>query len=87
MHSALRETHKLPWDIYERALTWFFDTDEYQLWLDTNRTWQLRCIGAPGTGKVLTPSPRIILVIYGPAFPGFGSDDSGGVISNTFPRR
>lgn len=52
MHPALRERCALPVDLYDKALSWYFDSEEFNCWLKKDRTWHLRCPGGPGSGKV-----------------------------------
>lgn len=39
-------------DIYPALFDWFFQTDQFQRWYDSESTWQLHCVGGPGAGKV-----------------------------------
>ncbi|KKY20341.1 putative tol protein [Diplodia seriata] len=43
MHAALSETAALPLDLYEKALSWYFDSEEFKCWVKKDRTWHLRC--------------------------------------------
>lgn len=38
--------------IYEDVFTEWFASEQYQFWKRDDITWQLRCIGSPGSGKV-----------------------------------
>ncbi|OJD30377.1 heterokaryon incompatibility protein [Diplodia corticola] len=51
MHAAFSESAALPVDLYEPALSWYFDTEEFDCWVKKDRTWHLRCVGGPGSGK------------------------------------
>ena len=52
-HPALSESHHLSSDIYPALFNWFFASREFNRWSSRESTWQLHCIGGPGSGKVL----------------------------------
>lgn len=52
-HSALNEKHELTPDIYEPLFDWIFQDERFRCWQLDESKWQLRCVGAPGSGKVI----------------------------------
>lgn len=43
---------KVSTDVFPSLLEWVFDCEAFQRWHRGNGTWQLHCIGGPGSGKV-----------------------------------
>ena len=39
-------------DIHPGIFDWFFDSEEYSSWYQSESIWQLHCVGGPGSGKV-----------------------------------
>ncbi|KAH7036328.1 hypothetical protein B0J12DRAFT_789052 [Macrophomina phaseolina] len=50
-HLALSERHELTPDIYAPLFDWIFRNKRFQCWQLGESRWQLRCVGAPGSGK------------------------------------
>jgi hypothetical protein len=46
------ETLTIDLDTDEELFSWFFGGDEYKQWRRDESSWQLRCTGSPGSGKV-----------------------------------
>ncbi|KAF2093752.1 hypothetical protein NA57DRAFT_80750 [Rhizodiscina lignyota] len=51
MHPAIANSFEPPFDVYARAWEWVFRSEAFISWLEEGRTWQLRCVGPPGSGK------------------------------------
>src|SRR6266702_1613116 len=51
-HPALSVSHHRSSDIYPALFNWFFASREFNRWNNGESTWQLHCIGGPGSGKV-----------------------------------
>ncbi|KAH7051071.1 hypothetical protein B0J12DRAFT_661973 [Macrophomina phaseolina] len=51
MHPALSVSHELPFDFCPGTFDWIFDLEEFEHWIDKVHSWQLRCVGPPGSGK------------------------------------
>lgn len=39
-------------DIFDGAFDWILEEEAFQRWRDGQGTWQLHCVGGPGSGKV-----------------------------------
>ncbi|OCL11267.1 hypothetical protein AOQ84DRAFT_374160 [Glonium stellatum] len=51
LHPALSESHHLSSDIYPPLFHWFFASKVFHRWCEGDNSWQLHCIGGPGSGK------------------------------------
>ena len=50
-HPALQMSYGLSSDVFTELFDWFFTHPVFERWYSQDGTYQLHCIGAPGTGK------------------------------------
>ncbi|KAH6886272.1 hypothetical protein B0T10DRAFT_490924 [Thelonectria olida] len=51
LHPALSEYLDLGPDIYEKLVSWIFTFEPFAYWQRSEKNWELRCSGSPGSGK------------------------------------